>query len=119
MYCPKCGVEYRDGFTECADCRVPLLEGAPPLEPPSRFDPALDPVLALSTNDPVQFAMAKGLLDDAGIPFVVLGQIATLVTDVDPYLHKHVEILVPRDQEEAVRDLLKPLLEPEEIPESD
>lgn len=26
MWCPKCGAEYRPGFTECSDCRVPLLD---------------------------------------------------------------------------------------------
>src|SRR3954470_1287023 len=25
-YCPKCRVEYRPGFTQCADCQVPLAE---------------------------------------------------------------------------------------------
>ena len=26
VYCPKCKAEYRDGFTECADCGVKLVE---------------------------------------------------------------------------------------------
>ena len=26
MICPKCGTEYRDGFTECAYCHIPLVE---------------------------------------------------------------------------------------------
>jgi hypothetical protein len=25
MYCPLCTAEYRDGFTTCNDCRVPLV----------------------------------------------------------------------------------------------
>jgi hypothetical protein len=24
-WCPQCGVEYREGFTECSDCRVGLV----------------------------------------------------------------------------------------------
>jgi hypothetical protein len=32
MFCPSCQAEYREGFTECADCRVPLLHE--PLAPP-------------------------------------------------------------------------------------
>ena len=36
-HCPRCGTEYRPGFTECADCRVPLVAGpAPPRVPPAR-----------------------------------------------------------------------------------
>jgi hypothetical protein len=29
LHCPNCGGEYRDGFTECADCKVPLVTLAP------------------------------------------------------------------------------------------
>ena len=25
-FCPKCKAEYREGFTICADCKVPLVE---------------------------------------------------------------------------------------------
>lgn len=116
MYCPQCFVEYRDGFTECSDCHVPLLAGAPPPEAPDPFDPALDLVVVLETNDGIQLAMAKGLLEDSGIPFFGLGQIATLVQDVDPFLHKWVRLQVPRDRETEARELLEGLLEPEPSP---
>jgi len=107
-------VEYRQGFTECSDCRLPLLPGAPPGEEESAFDPTLGLVVVLETNDRVQLAMAKGLLEDSGIPFYVLGQIATLVQDVDGFLHKWVRIQVPRDREAEARELLEELLQPDE-----
>jgi hypothetical protein len=94
---------------------VALSAGWPP---PSRFDPALDPVIALVTNDQIKLAMAKGLLESAEIPFVVWSEIATLVTDADPLLHKWVEIQVPRDREPEARQVLGPILEPEESPQS-
>ena len=28
-YCPECGAEYRPGFPECAECRVPLVASLP------------------------------------------------------------------------------------------
>ena len=118
MYCPQCRAEFREGFTECSDCHVPLRAGPPPPEPPSRFDPSLDPVIVLVTNDQIHLAMAKGLLEEAGIPFLALGEIAMLVTGADPLLHNWVEIQVPRDCEGAARDVLAPVLQPAESPES-
>lgn len=116
VYCPQCLVEYRDGFAECADCQVPLLPGPPPPEPPDAFDPTLELVVALETNDGIQLALAKGLLEDAGIPFFVLGQITTLVQDVDPYLRKWLKLQVPLDREAEARELLAPLLQPSSLP---
>ncbi len=118
MYCPQCQVEYRDGFTECSDCRVPLLSGTPPPERADSFDPTLGLVVVLETNDGIQLALAKGLLEDAGIPFFVLGQIATLVQDVDPFLHKWVRVQVPRDREAEARELVAGLAAEVEISEN-
>lgn len=75
-----------------------------------RFDPALDLVVILETNDPIQLALAKGLLEEAEIPYFVLGQIATLVQDVDGYLRKWVKIQVARDREAEAREILDAML---------
>lgn len=29
MFCPKCGLEFREGFEECAYCHIPLVEELP------------------------------------------------------------------------------------------
>lgn len=29
MFCPKCGCEYREGFDQCADCKIPLVSNPP------------------------------------------------------------------------------------------
>jgi hypothetical protein len=113
VYCPQCNVEYRDGFTECSDCRVALVAETPPSD---SFDPSLELVEVLETNDGVQLAMAKGMLEDAGIPFFLLGRITTLIQDVDPFLHKWVRIQIPRDREAEARELLEPLLHPQTVP---
>ncbi len=67
MYCPKCLVEYREGFTECADCGVALMEGTPPESNPSYID--LETVF--ETADPAAFAVAESLLQSASIDYVV------------------------------------------------
>jgi hypothetical protein len=117
MYCPQCGNEFRDGFTECSDCRVPLLAGTLPPEPADGFDPSIGLVVVLETNDSIQLAMAKGLLEEAAIPFFVLGQITTLVTDVDGFLHKWVRLQVPRDREAEAREILETVLHPDSSPQ--
>ncbi len=61
----------------------------------------------LETNNRIQLAMAKGLLEDAGIPFFVSGQIATLVQDVDAFLHKWIQLQVQRNREAEARELLE------------
>ena len=113
MYCPQCGREDRDGFSECADCRVPLSAGTLPQK---AADPALGLVVVLETNDQILLAFAKGVLEEAGIPFFVLGQIATLVSDVDGLLKKWVGVQVPRDREAEARELLEGLLQAETSP---
>jgi hypothetical protein len=115
VYCPQCRTEYREGFTECSDCRAPLLAGTP-LPQPTRFDPDLDVVEVLETNNAMQLAMAKGLLEDAGIPFFLRGQIATLIQDVDPFLHKWIRVQVPRDRAMQARELLEELEQSVAIP---
>jgi hypothetical protein len=107
MYCPQCGKEYPDDFTKCSDCHCALLTGTSAPDPQDAFSPALEPVVVLETSDPTQLAMANGLLEDAGIPFFALGQIATLVQDVDGFLRKWVRLQVPRDREAEARELLR------------
>ena len=117
MYCPQCGVEYREGFTECADCRVPLSAGTPPAEPASQFDPTLDLAVVLETDDPVQLALAKGLLEEADIPFFVLGQIAMLGPGRGPILPEPCRLQVPRDREAEAREILEAMPQAEANPE--
>jgi hypothetical protein len=112
VYCPECGIEYRDGFAECSDYQVPLLTGTGGTESPDPFDPNLELVVVMETSDRIQLAMAKGLLEDAGIPLYVLGQIPTLVQDVDGFLRKWVRLQVPRDREGEARELLEQLVRP-------
>jgi hypothetical protein len=76
MICPQCRAEYRQGFTMCADCDVPLvpqyetgttLEApAPPAEP---GDPNEDPFCAFWKGDDRRLhAELTSLLDAADIP---------------------------------------------------
>jgi hypothetical protein len=86
------------------------------MPPQKTADPALGLVVVLETNDGFQLALVKGLLEEAGIPFFILGQITTLVTDVDGFLKKWVRVQVPRDREAEARGLLEELRQAETTP---
>jgi len=72
MYCPQCGGEYRDGFTQCVDCEVALAATPPAVEEP---EPAPDVglVSVLETGDPAEMAFAESLLLEAGIDYTKQG----------------------------------------------
>ena len=75
-------------------------------------DPNMELVVVLETNEPLAFALAKGSLEEAGIPFFAHNEIALRVPDIDPMLRKWLRVEVPRDREAEARDLLAPLLSP-------
>ncbi len=66
MFCPKCSAEYRAGFTECADCRVPLVAE---LAETKRRDrrPDMKFKTVFTTTDPALASVAKSVLEAAGI----------------------------------------------------
>jgi hypothetical protein len=75
MFCPRCRAEYREGFTQCADCLVPLVER---LDEPDEAAPApssdLELTTVLKSGNPALLALAKSLLESAEIPFLVRGE---------------------------------------------
>ncbi len=125
MYCPQCGVEYREGFTKCSDCHVFLAPGVPPEAPdhgaapeapgywvaPQTPDPQLDPVAVFESNDRFAIALAKGSLEDAGIPFWMQGDY--IAKGLSPVSAPSCRFFVPKDREAEARELLEPLNSPQ------
>jgi hypothetical protein len=72
MICPKCGVEYRPGFTQCSDCLVALVDESKPAKP--RWSRPVELVTVFKCGDPGRVALAKSLLQSTGIQFVVLNE---------------------------------------------
>ena len=72
-------------------------------------DSATRLVVVLETNDQIQFAMAKGLLEDAGIPLFIQGRLATLYQSVDGFLRKWLRLQVPEDRAVEAQELLEQL----------
>lgn len=80
MICPNCRAEYRDGFTVCVDCEIPLVAQLPTpnLSPDTNapvqadatdYQPHEDPYCAFwHGNDARLHAELCSVLDEAGIP---------------------------------------------------
>jgi len=72
MFCPVCGDEYQPQFDRCADCAVPLVER---LEPPVDGAPSSgELVTVLETGSQSLVAIARSILDGAGIPYAARNQ---------------------------------------------
>jgi hypothetical protein len=69
-------------------------------------------VVVLETNDQIQLALAKGLLEAAEIPVFIQGQFATMYQPVDGFLRKWVRLEVPEDRADEARELLEEVLKP-------
>ena len=76
MFCPNCKAEYRPGFTECADCGVPLVYELPEEEALSPIqDRDADLVAVYSTYNPTDVMMVKSLLDAEEIVYNFQGEL--------------------------------------------
>jgi putative signal transducing protein len=117
VYCPQCHVEYRDGFSECTDCRVPLVAELPPAVV-EEHDLRL--VTVLETEGSVALRLAKAALEEAGIEYLVSSDEALrqfirggfgMSPDQAPY--QTCRIQVAAEYEAEARALLEPLANPD------
>jgi hypothetical protein len=70
MYCPQCNSEYREGFTTCAECQIPLIEGSPEeIEELDEEEPGLR--VLLETTHPTALDPIIVRLEERGIPYIV------------------------------------------------
>lgn len=68
-YCPSCGSEYRDGFAECADCLVPLVD-EPPSPPAEAFKPrprAEDRAVVFRSGKRMDAELVRARLEGNGV----------------------------------------------------
>jgi len=109
MYCPQCGVEYRDGFTQCADCHVALV----PVLAPAAPEPQVEPVMVFESSDRFAISLAKGSLEESGIPFWMQGgENYTELVSMIPIMFPSCRFLVPKEHEAEARELLALLESP-------
>ena len=111
MYCPECGLEYRDGVTVCTDCAVPL-QPEPPPAPPEPTAEWVELETVLETSEPTRIAVARSLLEAEGIPCYARGDMlqellgwGRVPTGIN-LIAGPVQLQVPRERAEEARELL-------------
>lgn len=102
-FCPRCGAEYRRGFTTCADCGVPLVHDKPSERPEELEYVEYEEIMR--TFNPADLAVVKSLLDAEGITYFFRGENFLMMRPlVEP-----AALMVKKDEAEIVRDLLRSL----------
>jgi hypothetical protein len=73
MFCPNCKYEYKLGVTMCPDCGAELVYKLPPkaAKSPQEIDDAKDLVIVYVSGDGPSVAIAKSLLDEVGIEYLI------------------------------------------------
>src|SRR5215467_4807370 len=97
-------------WSACADFTGTLVATRRPMgDKQQQPESANRLVVVLESNDQIQLALAKGLLEHAGIPFFIQGQLATLYQSVDGFLRKWIRLQVPADRVAEAQELLEQL----------
>jgi len=103
VFCPQCEAEYREGISQCRECGVALVQSLPAGEAPEW----VDFVTVLITRDHSELALAKSLLEGAGLPFFARNEGVENLIAAGP-----VEVQVRPEHEAEARELLRDLNEP-------
>jgi hypothetical protein len=67
MICPKCGSEFREGFTRCVAYDVELVQSP-------RLEPEVELVKVYETGNAALIPVFESLLNDAAIEFMTKGE---------------------------------------------
>ncbi len=98
MFCPQCGAEYREELSQCRECGGVLVPALRSGEAPEWAEF----VTVLLTRDHSELAIAKSLLEGAGIPFFARNEEVESLIAAGP-----IELQVRPEDEAEARDLLR------------
>lgn len=80
MICPTCGDEYREGYRECARCKVPLVDERGAAPPDRRLlgtspvgQPDVELVTVFRSNDATEIMIAESILRSAEVEYITRG----------------------------------------------
>ncbi len=99
MYCPVCRAEYREGFLECSDCDVDLVEK---LEPRQKMSGFIKLATIFSEGD---IAVIKASLDKSEVEYYFEGEQSHRLAPVP----LGVRLMVREDFQEEAESILREL----------
>ncbi len=109
MICPECKSEYRQGFFECSDCKIALVNSLdevpahePDIGPGEEVIDYADYVDLMHVTDLSYIAFIRTVLDAEGFDFYILGEQA----NYHGMLPVEQIIRVKKDQIERAREIL-------------
>jgi hypothetical protein len=105
VFCPQCHAEYREGFVECSDCHIRLVDRLPDA-PVEAGEGDLDALILTGFASPVAIGLAKGLLQEARIPFFAMDQNAGARQESGNFLGWW-SVRVPKEREAEAREILQ------------
>ena len=103
MFCPKCRSEYRKGFSECADCHVPLIRKLDPLPAEPKPGDFVEYKELLSTYNLADISFIESILDSEKIIYFMQNEEFNTLT----FSPQPVRVMVNTDQLEMAKKLLK------------
>ncbi|HNQ18982.1 MAG TPA: DUF2007 domain-containing protein [Smithellaceae bacterium] len=103
MFCPKCKSEYRQGFYQCADCGVELVDRLPAEPADEKGDEEF--VEVFSTYNQGEVAFIKSVLEGEGVTYYFQGDNPVMLIAAGAYAR----LLVKSDEAERAREILRDL----------
>lgn len=79
MFCPSCRAEFREGFTECADCGEALVAELPPENAREELVEGLTPVFTTGSSD--ELGRIVDRLEKAGVGYLIEAGTALSILD--------------------------------------
>jgi len=107
MFCPQCKAEYREGFKQCTNCGVDLVDQLAPEPAEEIFSHELPDYVVVSTvQGPFEEEQVCSFLNANGIPARIQGEAVRRTYGFTMDGLGAGNILVPRDMAAAAQDLL-------------
>ena len=106
MFCPQCLAEFPAPTAECPNCHIPLAA-----------ETALNVLIKTGHKSPVAIALAKSLLEEAGIPFFAMDQNLVARQESGNVIGWW-NVRVPREREAEAREILASIERPAAVPGS-